>query len=164
MWLFQNENLKPPLNKNLLEEIWTTPLNSNVFYDKNFLFVCIHDLPTQGEILKWDKFPNRLYFKGSLIKAVFQGLSCMSMCFYWYEIMYIFPCDCKFQMYFTYWGFSPYAYFISANFITAIFQTFHKYLPYANFGLFISLVQFFGQKNSTNEINEPKICIRQIFG
>jgi hypothetical protein len=28
------------------------------------------------------------------------------------------------------------------------FKTFHKYLPYANFGLFISLVQFFGQKNS----------------
>ena len=26
------------------------------------------------------------------------------------------------------------------------FKTFHKYLPYANFGLFISLVQFFGQK------------------
>ena len=25
------------------------------------------------------------------------------------------------------------------------FKTFHKYLPYANFGLFISLVQFFGQ-------------------
>ena len=26
------------------------------------------------------------------------------------------------------------------------FKTFRKYLPYANFGLFISLVQFFGQK------------------
>jgi hypothetical protein len=26
------------------------------------------------------------------------------------------------------------------------FKTFHKYLPYANFGLFISLVQYFGQK------------------
>jgi hypothetical protein len=25
------------------------------------------------------------------------------------------------------------------------FKTFHKYLPYANLGLFISLVQFFGQ-------------------
>ena len=25
------------------------------------------------------------------------------------------------------------------------FETFHKYLPYANFGLFTSLVQFFGQ-------------------
>ena len=25
------------------------------------------------------------------------------------------------------------------------FKTFHKYLPYANFGLFISLVRFFGQ-------------------
>ena len=24
------------------------------------------------------------------------------------------------------------------------FKTFHKYLPYANFGLFISLVRFFG--------------------
>ena len=28
------------------------------------------------------------------------------------------------------------------------FKTFRKYLPYANFGLFISLVQFFGQKNA----------------
>ena len=27
-----------------------------------------------------------------------------------------------------------------------IFKTFHKYLPYANFGLFISLVRFLGQK------------------
>ena len=35
----------------------------------------------------------------------------------------------------------PYANFVSANFITAIFETFHKYLPYANFELFISLVQ-----------------------
>ena len=26
------------------------------------------------------------------------------------------------------------------------FETFHKYSPYANFGLFISLVPFFGQK------------------
>ena len=26
------------------------------------------------------------------------------------------------------------------------FKTFHKYLPYANFGLFISLLQIFGQK------------------
>ena len=26
------------------------------------------------------------------------------------------------------------------------FKTFHKYLPYANFGLFISLLQFFGHK------------------
>jgi hypothetical protein len=25
------------------------------------------------------------------------------------------------------------------------FKTFHKYLPYANFGLFIPLVRFFGQ-------------------
>ena len=40
-------------------------------------------------------------------------------------------------------------------------KTFHKYLPYANFGLFISLAQFFGQKiakNRTNEINSPKFA------
>ena len=38
-------------------------------------------------------------------------------------------------------------------------KIFHKYLPYANFGLFISLVRFFGDKiakNRTNEINSPK--------
>ena len=34
------------------------------------------------------------------------------------------------------------------------FKTFHKYLPYANFGLFISLVQFFGQN----------IWLMQFFG
>ena len=31
------------------------------------------------------------------------------------------------------------------NSLLWFFKTFHKYLPYANFGLFISLVQFFGQ-------------------
>ena len=35
--------------------------------------------------------------------------------------------------------------FISAHFITFIFQNI-PYLLYANFGLFISLMQFFGQK------------------
>ena len=33
-------------------------------------------------------------------------------------------------------------------------KTFHKYLPYANFGIFISLVQFFGQN----------IWLMQFFG
>ena len=28
--------------------------------------------------------------------------------------------------------------------LVRFFKTFNKYLPYANFGLFISLVQFFG--------------------
>ena len=30
------------------------------------------------------------------------------------------------------------------------FKTFHKYLPYANFGLLILLLQFFGQKTAQN--------------
>jgi hypothetical protein len=46
------------------------------------------------------------------------------------------------------------------------FKTFHKYVPYPNFGLFIS-VQFFGQKiaqnlhkaNRGNEINSQKIAL-----
>ena len=29
--------------------------------------------------------------------------------------------------------------------LLSLFKTFHKYLPYANFGLFISLVQFLGK-------------------
>ena len=38
-----------------------------------------------------------------------------------------------------YKGFLPYVNFISANFVTALFlKIFNKYLPYANFGLFIS--------------------------
>ena len=51
------------------------------------------------------------------------------------------------------------------------FKTFYKYLPYANFGLFISLVQFFGQKiahnlhkvNRSNEINSQKIALAIYF-
>ena len=52
-------------------------------------------------------------------------------------------------------------------------KTFHKYLPFANFWLFISLVQFFGQKialmkkiaknshkaNFSNETNSQKIAL-----
>ena len=42
-------------------------------------------------------------------------------------------------------------------------KPFHKYLPDVNLGLFISLVQFFGQKiaqNRTNEINSPKFTLQ----
>ena len=42
------------------------------------------------------------------------------------------------------------------------FKTFHRYLAYAFFGLFISLVRFLGQKqpkNRTNEINSPKFAL-----
>jgi len=41
-----------------------------------------------------------------------------------------------------------YANFITANSILQFFKTFHRYLPYASFGLFISLVPIFGQKSS----------------
>ena len=68
---------------------------------------------------------------------------------------------------------SSYANFIRANFIDAIFKNIHKYLPFANFWLFISLVQFFGQKialmkkiaknshnaNCSNETNSQKIAL-----
>ena len=62
----------------------------------------------------------------------------------------------------NYSGSSPYANFISANFITAMFQNFPKYLAYAFLGLFISLLQIFGTKqakNRTNEIKQPKIAL-----
>ena len=50
-------------------------------------------------------------------------------------------------------------------------KTFHKYLPYANFGVFISLLQFFGQKIAQNsykanlsiEINSQKIALAKYF-
>jgi hypothetical protein len=38
--------------------------------------------------------------------------------------------------------------------LVRIFKTFHEYLPYANFGLFISLVRFFGHN----------IWLMQFFG
>ena len=55
--------------------------------------------------------------------------------------------------------------------LSRFFKTFHKYLPHANSGLFISLVQFFGQKiiknlhktNRSNEINSQKIAFAQYF-
>jgi hypothetical protein len=42
------------------------------------------------------------------------------------------------------------------------FSIYRGFLPNANFGLFISLVRFFGYfcpKNRSNEINRPKIAL-----
>ena len=52
-----------------------------------------------------------------------------------------------------YRGFLP-----NTNFIAVIFKTFHKYFPYANFGLFISLLLFLTQKKR-NLLQETAVGI-----